>query len=177
MKKDVKREKQPSPDPPAKKQCVRKQGASPVKLTPLLIVPMPPVPPGGGGAASPVEASGGGIYPEGAGSQEEEGVVIKREIDDDDYNDVHTNAADPESENENADEKETEGAVSKFCANYPLDRDPLPPWTEIPLGRDLPWTETSPDRDPPEQTPPRTESQTGVKTLPCRNFVAGGKYM
>ena len=113
MKKDVKREKQPSPDPPAKKQCVRKQGASPVKLTPLLIVSMPPVPPGGGGAASPVEASGGGMYPEEAGSQEEEGVVIKREIDDDDYNDVDTNAADdPESENENVDEKETEGAVS-----------------------------------------------------------------
>ena len=34
----------------------------------------------------------------------------------------------------------------------PLDRDlpergPL--WTEIPLGRDLPWTKTFPDRDPP----------------------------
>ena len=144
MKKDVKREKQPSPDPPAKKQSVRKQGASPVKLTPLLIVPMPPVPPGGGGAASPMEASGGDMYPEGAGSQEEEGVVIKREIDDDDYNDVHTNAADPESENENADEKETEGAVSKFCANYPLDRDPLPPWSRDPPGQRPPL-----DRDLP----------------------------
>ena len=26
------------------------------------------------------------------------------------------------------------------------------------------------------QTPPLTESQTPVKTLPCPNFVAGGKY-
>ena len=32
------------------------------------------------------------------------------------------------------------------------------------------------DRDPPDRDPPVwTESQTGVKTLPCRNFVAGGK--
>ena len=44
----------------------------------------------------------------------------------------------------------------------PLDRDPR---TEIPL-----WTETPPDIDPPLWT----ESQTGVKTLPCCNFVAGG---
>ena len=173
MKKDVKREKQPSPDLPAKKQCVRKQGASPVTLTPLLIVPMPPVPPGGGGAASPVEASGGGMYPEGAGSQEEEGVVIKREIDDDDYNDIDTNAADdPESENENVDEKETGDAVSKFCANYPQDRDPL---DRDPPDRYTPGQRPLLDRDPPP--PLRTESQTGVKTLPCCNFVAGGKYM
>ena len=41
--------------------------------------------------------------------------------------------------------------------------------TETPLDRDSPCTET------PWQKPPLwTESQTGVKTLPCRNFVAGG---
>ena len=113
IKKDIKKEKHPSPDPPAKKQCVRNQGASPVKLAPLVIVPMPPVTPVGGGAASPVEASGGGMYPEGAGSQEEERVVMKREVVDDNYNDVDNNVADdPESENENVEEKETEGAVS-----------------------------------------------------------------
>ena len=39
-----------------------------------------------------------------------------------------------------------------------------PPLTETPPGQRLPWTET----------PPWTESQTGVKTLPCRNFVVGG---
>ena len=79
-------------------------------------------------------------------------------------------------------------------------------WTEIPLGqrppnRDLsgqrphgqrppwtdPWTETSldrpMDRDPLGQRPhrqrhsPWTESQTGVKTLPCRNFVANGNKL
>ena len=59
----------------------------------------------------------------------------------------------------------------------PPDRDPLP-WTETPL-----WTDRDPlDRDPPDkdpapdsqtgsdiiQRPPLwTESQTGVKTLPC----------
>ena len=31
------------------------------------------------------------------------------------------------------------------------------------------------DRDPPP--PMWTELQTGVKTLPCRNFVAGGNYV
>ena len=41
------------------------------------------------------------------------------------------------------------------------------PGTETPLDRDSPpQTETPPDRDPPPKT--------GVKTLPCRNFVAGG---
>ena len=36
--------------------------------------------------------------------------------------------------------------------------------------------EVSLTETPPGQRPPsRTESQTGVKTLPCRNFVAGGK--
>ena len=35
---------------------------------------------------------------------------------------------------------------------------------------ETPWTETPPDRDPRTETPP----PTGVKTLPCRNFVAGG---
>ena len=57
------------------------------------------------------------------------------------------------------------------------------PWTENSLDRDphteTPWTETFfLDRDsPPGQRspPPWTESQTGVKTLPCRNFVAGYK--
>ena len=65
-----------------------------------------------------------------------------------------------------------------------LDRDPL--------DRDPPRTETPPDRDPldrdtapltespltetPGQRPPLwTEPQTGVKTLPYRNFVANGK--
>ena len=40
-----------------------------------------------------------------------------------------------------------------------------------------PRTETPLDRDPSQQRPPPkwTESQTGVKTLPCRNFVAGCK--
>ena len=72
----------------------------------------------------------------------------------------------------------------------PLDRDPpghRPHQTETPL-----WTDP-PDRDSPGQrplghvtcgacwdrdpTPTPTESQTGVKTLPCRNFVAGGNYL
>ena len=52
-----------------------------------------------------------------------------------------------------------------------------------PLDRDHPWTET-PDRDPPvmwpvvhagTETPTLwTEWHRGVKTLPCRNFVASG---
>ena len=81
---------------------------------------------------------------------------------------------------------------------YPLDRDPhrdtdrdplpgqRPPWIEIPWT-ETPWTETlwteTPmdkdplDRDPHREPPPPpqwTESQTGVKTLPTRNFIAGG---
>ena len=44
----------------------------------------------------------------------------------------------------------------------PPGQRPLP-WT------DTPWTETPLDRHPP------TESQTRVKALPSRNFVAGGK--
>ena len=62
----------------------------------------------------------------------------------------------------------------------PLDRDPL---------TETPWTETSLDRDPPRQRPPSHQTcgacwdrdppceqndwLTGVKTLPCRNFVCG----
>ena len=61
-----------------------------------------------------------------------------------------------------------------------------PPWTET-----TPWTETPLlDRDPPGQRPPswtetsswtetppyeQNDWQTGLKTLLCRNFVAGGK--
>ena len=81
---------------------------------------------------------------------------------------------------------------------HPLDRDlPRPrtsPWTEAPppdrdiLDKDTSWTDTrwtetprtetplwTENPTPGQRTPPRTESQTGVKTLPCRNFVAGGK--
>ena len=77
---------------------------------------------------------------------------------------------------------------------HPLDRDPLDR-APLPQTQTLPLTETpgqkSPlDRDPPGQRPPWTcdlwymlgqrappspwtESQTFVKTLLCRNFVAG----
>ena len=48
----------------------------------------------------------------------------------------------------------------------PLDRDLPPPLDrDLPLRQRTPWTETLPDRAPPP------ESQTGVKTLPSRNFV------
>ena len=51
-----------------------------------------------------------------------------------------------------------------------LERDPLdrePPWTQTPQPGHRP---PNLDRDPSLWT----ESQTGVKPLPCRNFVAGG---
>ena len=49
----------------------------------------------------------------------------------------------------------------------PPDRD-SPGQSHLPLDRDTrPW----------KIPPPWTESQTGVKTLPCRNFVAGGKNL
>ena len=64
----------------------------------------------------------------------------------------------------------------------PPDRDPLdgdpprqrpprqrPPWTETPSGHvtcGACW-----DRDPPYE---QNDWQTGIKTLPCCNFVAGG---
>ena len=61
------------------------------------------------------------------------------------------------------------------------------PWIETPRQR-CPWTETlPPDKDPPGQRPPidrypspthprhgQRPPWTGLKTLPCRNFVAGG---
>ena len=85
----------------------------------------------------------------------------------------------------------------------PLDRDPNgqrplwtdTPWTETPILTETSlwtetsfWTENPPgqripqhspplDRDPPiDRYPLWTESQTGVKTLPCRNFAAGGNH-
>ena len=69
----------------------------------------------------------------------------------------------------------------------PMDRDPAGqrhPWTETLLDRDPSWTETHWTETPWScdlwcmlgQRPPREQNnwQTGVKTLPCRNFVAGG---
>ena len=73
-----------------------------------------------------------------------------------------------------------------FWTETPLDGAPLTeiPWTETPRQRP-PWTETSwteiprqrpPGQRPPsyvtcgacwDREPPRTESQTGVKSLPC----------
>ena len=71
----------------------------------------------------------------------------------------------------------------------PLDRTP---WTETPSGQRPPLDRDPLERDPPEERPPDrdipwteilrtknplwTELQTGVKTLPCRNFVAGGNF-
>ena len=52
----------------------------------------------------------------------------------------------------------------------PLDRDPLdrdPPGQRPPWSCDL-WCMLE------QRPPPWTESQIGVKTLPCRNFVADG---
>ena len=47
------------------------------------------------------------------------------------------------------------------------------PWTETPLNRD-PLDRDPLDRDPLDRDPSLwTESQTGVKTLPSRNFVCG----
>ena len=71
----------------------------------------------------------------------------------------------------------------------PLDRDPpprqRPTWQRSPRqrppGHRSSQTDTTrdpldsdpPDRDLPGQSPPRTESQIAVKTLPSRNFVYG----
>ena len=55
----------------------------------------------------------------------------------------------------------------------PPDRDPpgqIPPGQTPPSGQSPPSGQITPS------PPPRTESQTGVKTLRCRNFVVGGKY-
>ena len=79
-----------------------------------------------------------------------------------------------------------------------------PPWTETPPDRDPPSGQTPPGQRPPsgqtppprqrpswtetpwscdlwcmlgQRPPPKTESQTSVKTLPCSNFVAGGNYL
>ena len=58
-----------------------------------------------------------------------------------------------------------------------------PPWTDLPpLPKQRPPEQRSPGQGPPSrqippwtETPQWTESQTGVKTLPCRNFVMGGE--
>ena len=57
----------------------------------------------------------------------------------------------------------------------PRQRPPgqRPPWTDTPWTDPSSWTDNS---SHPPPSPPRIESQTGVKTLPCRNFVVGGKY-
>ena len=62
----------------------------------------------------------------------------------------------------------------------PLDRDPprqRSPWTETPLDRDPPGDVTCGacwDRDSPCG---QNSWHTLVTTLPCRNFVAGGKNL
>ena len=71
----------------------------------------------------------------------------------------------------------------------PLDRDSVnrdpPPWTETPLDRETPvqrphWTDSPlvmwPVVHAGTEIPLWTESQTGVKTLPCHNFVVDAKY-
>ena len=59
-------------------------------------------------------------------------------------------------------------------------QEQTPPWGQTTPGADPHWDQASPwDQTPPsptDQAPPMwTESQTSVKTLPCPNFVAGGK--
>ena len=51
--------------------------------------------------------------------------------------------------------------------------------TETPSGQRSPWTVTPWTENPLDRDPPLwTESETGVKILPSRNFVASGKmYM
>ena len=70
----------------------------------------------------------------------------------------------------------------------PAGQRPLgqrPPWTETPSQTEIPPRQRSPQRETPwtcdlwcmlGQKPPLwTEWHTDVKTLPCRNFVVGGK--
>ena len=68
-------------------------------------------------------------------------------------------------------------------ADPPQDQAPPgpgPPWDQAPPGtRNPPWEQTplGPGTPSLDQAPPLlTESQMPVKTLPCPNFVAGGKY-
>ena len=61
----------------------------------------------------------------------------------------------------------------------PLDREPprqRTPWTETPTPGQRPLPATPGQRPPHlDREPPLwTEAQTGIKTLPSRNFVAGG---
>ena len=68
------------------------------------------------------------------------------------------------------------GGLHQAC---PLDQAPprsRPPWDQaLPRSRP-PGTRQPPGADPPRTRHPLlTESQTPVKTLPCPNFVAGGK--
>ena len=60
----------------------------------------------------------------------------------------------------------------------PWDQATPPPPRADPFPRDQ--EQTPPGADPPPcrgTLPLLTESQTPVKTLPCPNFVAGGKYL
>ena len=59
----------------------------------------------------------------------------------------------------------------------PLDRDPPPLDRDPPT--ETPWTETLPRQRPPWTQTPHEQNDwpTFVKTLPCRNFIAGGNNL